>query len=315
MNDLAASLGWPVEEVEAALEECMELSLVRPSWNDADRLLPVHPDVGLRALLAEEEAALLQRQREVMMGQVAVDRLVEEFTSSWQARRAAQIEQLAGIDDIRLRIQELANDCQSEAMAFITGGGLPLASRSLGRPLNEALLERGGEMRSVYLHSLYNDPASVAHVRDQVERGAKARTVAALPTRMIIFDRQHAMLPTDPDNSELGAMVFSGKTVVMLLCEFFENVWRDASPFAGSRPQRGPGERADGDDLDDRERAVVMLLGEGHTDEVVAKKLGVSVRTSRRITSELMDRLGAKSRFEAGLRVAERGWLSQVSSR
>ncbi|WP_247597705.1 LuxR C-terminal-related transcriptional regulator [Streptomyces sp. RKND-216] len=51
------------------------------------------------------------------------------------------------------------------------------------------------------------------------------------------------------------------------------------------------------------------LLTEGMTDEAVARQLGVSVRTTRRITAELMQRLGARSRFEAGVLAAGRGWV------
>jgi DNA-binding NarL/FixJ family response regulator len=50
-------------------------------------------------------------------------------------------------------------------------------------------------------------------------------------------------------------------------------------------------------------------LAEGHTDEAIAKRLGVSHRTARRIASDLMDRLGARSRFEAGVRAVQQGWL------
>ena len=49
-----------------------------------------------------------------------------------------------------------------------------------------------------------------------------------------------------------------------------------------------------------RRRAMVMN-GEGLKDEAVAKKLGVSVRTVRRKIYELQQRLGADSRFQAGV--------------
>jgi DNA-binding CsgD family transcriptional regulator len=51
------------------------------------------------------------------------------------------------------------------------------------------------------------------------------------------------------------------------------------------------------------------LRAEGHTDEAIAKRLGVSHRTARRIASELMERLDARSRFEAGVRALQQGWL------
>lgn len=53
----------------------------------------------------------------------------------------------------------------------------------------------------------------------------------------------------------------------------------------------------------------MRLLAEGHTDDAIGKRLGVSPRTARRIATDLMERLGARSRFEAGVRAVRQGWL------
>jgi DNA-binding CsgD family transcriptional regulator len=53
--------------------------------------------------------------------------------------------------------------------------------------------------------------------------------------------------------------------------------------------------------MSDREWEVLQLLAQGHTDETVARTLGVSLRTARRVAADLMVRLGARSRFQAGL--------------
>ncbi|MDP9611903.1 MULTISPECIES: LuxR C-terminal-related transcriptional regulator [Streptomyces] len=45
------------------------------------------------------------------------------------------------------------------------------------------------------------------------------------------------------------------------------------------------------------------------TDSAVARQLGMSDRTVRRVVAQLMERLGAQSRFEAGVRAVERGWI------
>lgn len=63
------------------------------------------------------------------------------------------------------------------------------------------------------------------------------------------------------------------------------------------------------DGLTAQQVAAVRLLSEGHTDDAIAKRLGVSSRTARRIANELMERLGARSRFEAGVRAVQEGWL------
>ncbi|GAA2740295.1 LuxR C-terminal-related transcriptional regulator [Kitasatospora cinereorecta] len=57
------------------------------------------------------------------------------------------------------------------------------------------------------------------------------------------------------------------------------------------------------------ERKLLALLAQGLTDAAVAKRLSVSVRTERRMVAELMHRLGASGRFEAGVKAARRRWI------
>jgi DNA-binding NarL/FixJ family response regulator len=52
---------------------------------------------------------------------------------------------------------------------------------------------------------------------------------------------------------------------------------------------------------------ILEALGSGLTDEAAAKRIGVSLRTYRRRVAELMARLEADSRFQAGLRAGELG--------
>src|SRR5206468_3864766 len=56
---------------------------------------------------------------------------------------------------------------------------------------------------------------------------------------------------------------------------------------------------------------VIWLLAQGYTDEAVAKRLGVSPRTSRRSVNSVMRRLGAHSRFQAGAYAERSGLLDR----
>ena len=42
---------------------------------------------------------------------------------------------------------------------------------------------------------------------------------------------------------------------------------------------------------------------------MIARKLGISLRTVRRRMAELMSDLGADTRFQAGVEAVRRGWL------
>jgi DNA-binding CsgD family transcriptional regulator len=57
------------------------------------------------------------------------------------------------------------------------------------------------------------------------------------------------------------------------------------------------------------ELLLLELLADGLKDEAVARALGVSVRTVRRMVAELMNRLDARSRFQAAILAKQRGWL------
>lgn len=57
------------------------------------------------------------------------------------------------------------------------------------------------------------------------------------------------------------------------------------------------------------ERTVLRMMASGNLDEVISRHIGVSVRTTRRIISDLSARLGAGSRFQAGVEALRRGWL------
>jgi len=53
--------------------------------------------------------------------------------------------------------------------------------------------------------------------------------------------------------------------------------------------------------LTTRERELVSLLAEGHTDVSAAEHLNISPRSVTNILRSLMDRLGVENRFQLGL--------------
>ena len=61
--------------------------------------------------------------------------------------------------------------------------------------------------------------------------------------------------------------------------------------------------------LSDEERSILALLAQGATDGAVARDLHLSMRTYRRRLRVLMEKLGAKSRFQAGVMATRHGWL------
>ena len=301
VEELAAGLGMTEEDVRRALDQLAELSLLRPSWQDPSMLRAVSPEVGLESLLAHQEAELMRRQHRIEEGRAALAVLVANVAGTRQGPHA-DIEELIGIDAIRERLEQLTFETRHEVMSFMNGGAHSAAALEAGRPLDRQLLERGVSVRTITLDSVRNDPLTFGYAQWLTDLGGQVRSVPVLPLRMTIIDRERAMIPLNPENSRAGAALLRGTGAVAAMCALFEQTWVTATPLGVTQPRSEKG-------LSGQEIALLRLMAQGDTDEVIARKLAVSVRTVRRICADLMAQLGARSRFQAGVRAAERGWL------
>ncbi|MGW0771827.1 LuxR C-terminal-related transcriptional regulator [Streptomyces sp. NPDC002676] len=299
---LSKRLGLTATEIRQSLDMLSELALIRPSCDQHGAFHAVSPDVGLELLMARQREELAAQQQRIEASRVAAAQLIAEFAHLHPSISRPGVDQMVGLDEIRDRIAALARHLRTEIMTFAPGGGHKPESIEASKPHDQNLLERGIRMRTVYLDSVRNDQRTVAYVNWLAERGGEVRTVGSLPIRMILFDRATAVIPVSSDDTAAGAVVLTGEGMLTALCALFENVWVGAQPLSrvAARDDRG---------LSAQNATVVRLLAEGYTDEAIAKRLGVSPRTARRLATELMERLGARSRFEAGVRAVQQGWL------
>jgi DNA-binding CsgD family transcriptional regulator len=297
--ELVSALAMSEDEVRCTLDRLADLALVRPSRENPDDLRPVDPEFGLLSLVQMRQAQLHRSQQELAESHAAVSDLIAGLQQS--ASHAP--DELVGIDEIQRRIEVLASRASKECLSFMPGGAQSEASISAGMPLNEAALLRGVAIRTVYLDSARNDPRTQKYADWLVQHGGEVRTQPTLPARLLLVDRETALVPLDPENTRQGAIQVTTPGIVALMRAYFEQLWHKATPFGASRAR-------DDDGLTGQERVLLALLSQGMTDEVAARRLGLSLRTVRRMMADLMDRLGAKSRFEAGMRASQRGWLA-----
>lgn len=66
---------------------------------------------------------------------------------------------------------------------------------------------------------------------------------------------------------------------------------------------------ADTDPLSERERAILRLAGEGHSNKAIGRTLSLSPGTVRNYLAEAASKLGASSRIEASRIARENGWM------
>ncbi|WP_370964208.1 response regulator transcription factor [Amycolatopsis sp. cg9] len=145
--------------------------------------------------------------------------------------------------------------------------------------------------------------------------GARVRTDTEVPMAALVLDHRSVVLPADragtgsgsgaPGGGGHSVAAFRLPGMVTATAGLFERAWRTAVPLG---PADLP-EPDDGEMLTARERDLLVLLCSGSTDESAAAQLGISVRTVGRMVADIMNRLGARSRFQAGAKAVDRGWL------
>ncbi|SEK74417.1 helix-turn-helix transcriptional regulator [Streptacidiphilus jiangxiensis] len=308
--ELARLLSLTEDHVRSAVVELDRLALVRRSDEAPGRHRPLRPDVAMDVLMARQETLLREYAQQLALSREAAAQLVAEAAGPGTRAGRAGVEVLVGIDEIRDRLAALSRDVTEELLSFAPDGPQTDENMRASRPLNTALLGRGVRLRTLYLTSIRSHPPTLAHAQWLADSGGQVRTVATLPTRMLVIDRRTAVLPTDSQDTKQGAVVVSVAGVVAALCALFEAVWAQGEALTlappGAQPRTARGKERD---LSTQELATLRLMATGLTLGGIAKRLGVSPRTARRITAALLERLDAGSRFEAGVKAVQRGWL------
>lgn len=232
------------------------------------------PDVALDALVRRQEADLTRQVQELAAHKAAAAAAVAEYGRSDTKTAEGNGERLIGIDAIEAKLESLAKDVRLDCLSVMPGGAQSQASLDASRPLDMTVLEREVKILTLYQDSVRNDPASETMV-----------------------------VPIDSTDTRAGALCTREHAIVASLTAVFDRAWASAVPLGADRACN------ESSGLSASNREMLLLLAQGLTHEAVAKRLGVGLRTVSRQMSGLMERLDASSRFEAGLRAAQRGGL------
>ncbi|MEU8216060.1 helix-turn-helix transcriptional regulator [Micromonospora sp. WMMD964] len=296
---LVTELLLPEDAVRTALDELTRASLVRPARHDPQELLPVSPEVGLAWLLTKAEAHVDYKVKQIDHARAAMLALAAEQNAG---RVQETIIRLDGVDAVRERLVGLGTSAQQEYLVLAPGGfEMWEPGATAGEIVGDAV-GRGVRVRAVWQDCVLRSPAAAEVARWLAERGGEVRAMPVLPQPLLIVDGHVALMPMDPDEAGRGAIEVRSPGVVTLAIALFREMWT-----AAVAPECAASLSQDGVSL--TEQQILRMLAAGQTDENIARKLGVSLRTVRRIMAQLMVRLGARSRFQAGTNAAKRGWI------
>ncbi|MFB7501969.1 helix-turn-helix transcriptional regulator [Streptomyces broussonetiae] len=170
------------------------------------------------------------------------------------------------------------------------------------RPLldDPVLRALGAEGRNKYLRIAFPQscaPRALSAYTDWQHSGAQVRQSHRLPPGALILTARGALLTTRSHAGLTWARTEDPGTLAALRT-LAQMLWQQAEPLA--QRQVVPSES---------EQQILITLLQGLTDQAIARRLNTSDRTVRRMVAQLMERLGAQSRFEAGVRAVERRWI------
>ncbi|MFF0338330.1 LuxR C-terminal-related transcriptional regulator [Kribbella sp. NPDC004875] len=301
--ELGERLGLDVAATHDVIHHLTGLGLLARNGS-GEVVRPLNPRLSLTALLAEREADLARVTRDLERSRVAAAEIAGEFAR----RHPAPLGDSSGALDwagspaaAQRTIEGLLKSASGEVLVS-TPATAALADPIAGlRELGTGVLAPV-RYRILVPDAARTDPMLARRLQQLTRNGAQVRTATSVPLCAMIVDTATVALPAD--RTGRGAVsILRLAAAVGAVTELFERVWHAATPL------RQPTGLGDASGLTVREREVLSLLSDGGTDASAAAQLGVSVRTVRRMVSEMMARLGAQSRFQAGLKAAERGWV------
>ncbi|MFD8466628.1 LuxR C-terminal-related transcriptional regulator [Streptomyces cyaneofuscatus] len=281
---------------ELAKAPCLlQRGLVHPDPDDERWARPVPASAALTRLLRPLAQEVFERLDTTA---TLVDALLP-LTSVAGREQHPEITVVSGKPAIQESLEEAGRRTREHILTLHPGSKRP--AELLERARKNALppLQRGVSVRHIYQHSArYNPPLN--HYVDRLPyEGLQIRTMEQTPERLFIFDRV-AYIPTTSQRDV--ALRITHPALVRYLIHVYDVLWARATPFG--EPLRTAGPDAP---VTAVQQSIARLLTEGHVDDVVARKMGISVRTCRSHIAKLMQTLGATSRTHLGALLVRSG--------
>ncbi|WP_433891569.1 LuxR C-terminal-related transcriptional regulator [Streptomyces sp. CA-111067] len=288
LDEARAAAGW---------ERLLALGLVQISDGVADAL---DPDAALSRAMDVYNADSAEHLRDGIRLQSVANSLM----SVYRPAVAREFDEVATEYLTDPRRKERVRVELSDALRFTCDsmhpGPMPPMSVLDGSLRHDAdIIGKGVRVRDMYPLSVLQSAKYVRYLQDLAGLGAEVRLVDHAPFDALIFDGHTVAIAPDRQNPSQSMLVIRGAVLVGTYVELYEDYWLRAIPLA-----EATGSGLEDKEFSPQERVIIRLMAAGLSDDQIARKLGVSRRTVQRSVARLMERLGAASRFEAGLRLA-----------
>ncbi|WP_093792186.1 LuxR C-terminal-related transcriptional regulator [Streptomyces sp. cf124] len=298
------------EDAEAV--PCLiDAGLLHPAIGEPSWLEPAAPATALHRLLRNiEDRVAEERRREERLTTTfePLLRIAERCTAT-AATDTPAITMLTGTERINLAITEATTKASREVLCIQPHthhhGQRGQVSQVASFDRDQALLDRGARIRTLYPHTLRHSPLILARY-ERLRGHAEARTLDEVTDRLILIDRTVAFIPAGSHPDRTMALEIRHPALISFFATTFDRLWILATPMYPKAVQLPVIEG-----ITPRQRAIARLLVEGHTDTAIADRLGLNVRTARLHIAKLAAQLGSESRAQLGYLIGRSGILER----
>ncbi|GAB3726875.1 LuxR family transcriptional regulator [Amycolatopsis oliviviridis] len=296
LAEIRRRTGLPKQRLLRVLHVLAEKGLLTRLPGSAETYSAVRPEIALEAMIRRKE-------QELASARLIADRLRDRYRATSGERPVDLIEVIHGNALIADRADQLLRSAEQQ-VDFVDKP--PYAQTpSVLHPAERDLLGRGVRFRGVYERSALEMHDLSSDLEAGLALGEEARVVTSAPLKMIVVDHRVGLVPLRSDLPDVGtALVIHQCALLDALSAVFAFLWQSGLPL------RLPGSAELADVAPSDDARLLALLTTGLPDRSIAKQLGMSYRTFQRRLRDLMTALGATTRFQAGLQVATRGWIT-----
>jgi sugar-specific transcriptional regulator TrmB/DNA-binding CsgD family transcriptional regulator len=296
-EDIARALELDPGPVGLALVSLEARGLVAGSTSGAGHYVASPPSVALGSLL-------LERQQDLRRAESELQNLMVQYRRAAAERTVTDvIDVVVGPQAVAQRFAQIQRAARSEVLALVQSTVAVVTAEE--NVEEEQALHRGVAYKVVFERALLDRPGFYDQAMATAAAGEELRVAPSLPLRLIVADREFALLPMSAEarGDSAGALLVHPSGLLDALLALFDHVWRAADPL-----HPGKGRTTDG--LDEVDQQVLGLLMAGLTDQAVGSQLGMSLRTVQRRARGLMERAGVSTRIQLGREAERRGWLA-----
>ncbi len=285
-----------IDPTDPATVELLDLGLAFRSGDQDGLLRPVDHAVALRLLIEHRQNQAIQAQARILDGWRRLTTLLPQGIGDSSAGTVDGVFPLADFDAVVTRAAELYPSARQRMRGTETG-------EFPNRPTTDRLrtppqLAAGARYQMIYQVSYASAPVGARIVAESARLGEEVRYRPDIPVKMLHVDDSVALLSTD--RAARTAVLIRAPALLAMLASWFDLLWTDTgtiSPGTGDDPPLTDGQR----------RVLELLAVEG--DEVIARRLRLSITTVRRHVKAIYTALGVDNRFAAGVAAAKRGWI------